>query len=67
MMSQSSKISLTRRAISKEGGSGQILRRPYFQNRLEFEADFFCVFILPINEHAAGIGAKSEGVTCQHF
>ena len=28
--------------------SGQILRRPYFQKRLEFEADFFCVFILPI-------------------
>ena len=31
----------------KKGGSGQIFELLYFQNRKEFAADFFCVFILP--------------------
>ena len=47
----------------KRGGSGQIFELLYFQNRKEFATDFFCVFILPIDEHIVWIWAKSEGVT----
>ena len=58
---------MTRRTEAKKGGSGQIFELPYFQNRKEFAADFFCVFILPIDEQTVWIWAKSEGVTCQLF
>ena len=58
---------MTRRAEAKKGGSGQIFELLYFQNRKEFAADFFCVFILPIDEQTVWIWAKSEGVTCQLF
>ena len=49
------------------GGSGQIFELLYFQNRKEFAADFFCVFILPIDEQTVWIWAKSEGVTWPFF
>ena len=42
---------MTRRAEAKMGESGQIFELLYFQNRKEFATDFFCVFILPIDEH----------------
>ena len=51
----------------KRGGSGQIFELLYFQNCMEFAADFFCVFILPIDEQTVWIWAKSEGVTWQLF
>ena len=51
----------------KRGGSGQIFELLYFQNRKEFATDFFCVFILPIDEQTVWIWAKSEGVTWQLF
>ena len=54
---------MTRRAEAKKGGSGQIFELLYFQNRKEFATDFFCVFILPIDEHIVWIWVKSEGVT----
>ena len=47
----------------KRGGSGQIIELLYFRNRKEFATDFFCVFILPIDEHIVWIWVKSEGVT----
>ena len=58
---------MMRRAEAKKGGSGQIFELLYFQNRKEFAADFFCVFILPIDEQTVWIWAKSEGVTWQLF
>ena len=58
---------MARRAEAKKGGSSRIFELLYFQNRKEFAADFFCVFILPIDEQRVWIWAKSEGVTCQLF
>ena len=54
---------MTRRVEAKKGGSGQIFELLYFQNGKEFATDFFCVFILPIDEHIVWIWIKSEGVT----
>ena len=44
-------INQQRDAQQPKRGCGQILQRLYFQNGKEFEADFFCVFNLNIDDH----------------
>ena len=52
-----------RRTVAKERWYGQILHGLYFQNRKDFASDFFCAFILPIDEHILQLWAKSDEVS----